>query len=279
MKQKQKQTTTPTNPEWVTSGVQNVFGQVNDLSKLDPYELVPGSNPLLDRAQSTLMGDPFAGAREMITAGANGGGSVGYHRTSDFMDDYQDPFLKDVLDSTLADFDADAGRRTAQLDLDLAGSPFRGSGSAITRSMLGGELARGRASTAAGIKSDAFKTAAELGSGDAARFTSADATNAQLAESAAARKMQGGTALAGLTSQEMGQQLTLGTLLREIEGQKKRAPLDLLQTQVGLTAGLPLNLFSGSKTTGTTSNGLGGVLGGLGTGLFGLGSMGWKPFG
>lgn len=261
--------TTATNPPWSTNLVSGLAGQVQDLGKLDPYSLIAGSNPLLDKAQSTLSGDPYAQARDMISAGAGGGGSVGFHATSDYMKNYQDPYLKDVLDTSLADYDVGAGRQTAQADLGLAGSgAFGGSGAALTKSMLGGEIARGRGALSAGIRSDAFNTAAGLGQGDATRATQTDATNAQLAESAAARKMQGGSMLAGLTSQELGQLLSVGDYQRQMEQQRLQAPISLLGTQTSLAGGLPLNLFSGQ-----TSKTSGGTLGAIGSGLLGAASL------
>lgn len=272
---KQKETVVPTNPQWATDAIQGITGRVSDLSNLSPESLIAGTNPLLDRAAGTLLGNPFGSARDMIQQGAGGGGGVGYHRVSDFMKNYESPYTKDVVDSALADFDFGAGKARAQQDLDLAGAnAFGGSAASLTKSMTEGELARGRASTSAGLRDQAFARAAELGGKDAASFTAADATNAQLAESRAARMMQGGTALAGLTSQELGQQLSLGEYLRNIEQQRLQAPITLAQQQAGIIGGLPLGNYTGRNTTTTQSD----PMGSLGTALMTGGALFGAPF-
>jgi len=207
----------------------------------------------------------------MISAGAGGGGSVGYHRVSDFMKDYESPYTKQVVDAALADFDFGAGQTRAQQDLSLAGNQaFGGSGAALTRSMTEDALTRGRASTSANLRDQGFSRAAELGGKDAASFTAADATNANLAEARASRQIAAGGQLAGLTSQELGQQLSLGEYLRQVESERLQAPISLLGTQAGLTSQLPYNLFNGQTSTQKTS---GGTLGAIGSGLLGAASL------
>ncbi len=96
-----------------------------------------------------------------------------------FMDAYQDPYLRDVVDTTLADFDQNAGQLRARQAAQAAGNrAFGGSRYAIQEAQTEGELARGRASTAAKLRSDGFNTAAGLGQADANRYLAADTTNA-----------------------------------------------------------------------------------------------------
>ena len=96
-----------------------------------------------------------------------------------FMGAYQDPYLRDVVDTTLADFDDNAGQLRARQAAQAAGNKaFGGSRYAIREAQTEGELARGRASTAAGLRSNAFNTAGGLGIADANRVLSADTTNA-----------------------------------------------------------------------------------------------------
>lgn len=96
-----------------------------------------------------------------------------------FMGAYKDPYMKDVVDTTLGDFDENAGQLRARQAAQAAGNKaFGGSRYAIQEAQTEGELARGRASTAAKLRSDGFNMAAGLGMADANRFLSADTTNA-----------------------------------------------------------------------------------------------------
>lgn len=101
----------------------------------------------------------------------------------DGLQNYMSPYTKDVVDTTLADFDQNAGQQQAQAALEEARSgAFGGSGAAITRSMLGDSLARARASTAAGLRDQAFNTGAGLSATDAGFRQQANLTNATLAQ-------------------------------------------------------------------------------------------------
>lgn len=108
----------------------------------------------------------------------------------EYMDQYFNPYLKDVVDTSLADYDVGADRTStaARMRRD-AGSAF-GDRAAIADSVLGGELARGRGSLSANLRSNAFNTAANLGAGDAGRFTSVSLSNAGAANQRALAQSQ-----------------------------------------------------------------------------------------
>jgi hypothetical protein len=115
-----------------------------------------------------------------------------------FMGAYQDPYMRDVVDTTLADFDENAGQIRARQAAQAAGNKaFSGSRYAIQEAQTEGELARGRASTAAKLRSDAFNTAAGLGMADANRFLSGDTTNA-------GNWLQRGLSQAGMDQSHLG---------------------------------------------------------------------------
>lgn len=271
-KKKTEEKVVATNPQWATDAVSNVTGKVRDLSNLSPESLIAGSNPLLDRAQTSLMGNPFADAYSLINQGAAGGGSVSASKASDFYKDYENPYKDDILNPVLADYDEDAGRQIAAADLNLANNnAWGGSGAAIEKSMLGGQLARGRAATQGGLLQSMFDKAMGLSSEDANRYQQASVANAQLAEAAAARKIQAGGQLAGLRSQEIGQQLSLGDYLRQMEQQRLQAPITLAQQQSGILGGLPLGNWTGQNRTTTQSDPMGSLGSALMTGaaLFG----------
>jgi hypothetical protein len=96
---------------------------------------------------------------------------------------YMTPFRDQVLGAAMDDYDAEAGRRRAAQDLELAGQgAFGGSGAALTRSLTEGELARGRNSRLAGLLDQMFAQGAGLASGDADRRQQASTAAAQLAQ-------------------------------------------------------------------------------------------------
>jgi hypothetical protein len=97
---------------------------------------------------------------------------------SDRMGAYRNPYEQEVVGTTLADFDADAGRLRAQQAAQAARTgAFGGSRNAILAAQTEGELARARASTAAGLRAAGFNAAAGLGAADADRATAASQFN------------------------------------------------------------------------------------------------------
>jgi hypothetical protein len=83
----------------------------------------------------------------------------------------------------MGDYDAEAGRRRAAQDLEMAGQgAFGGSGAALTRSLTEGELARGRNSRLAGLLDQMFAQGASLSAGDADRRQQASTAAAQLGQ-------------------------------------------------------------------------------------------------
>jgi hypothetical protein len=120
----------------------------------------------------------FAAIREAQAFTANAS------RGADFMAPYQNPYLKDVVDTTLADMDEEAGKVRAQQAADAAKNrAFGGSRLALREAATEGELGRARASAAANLRSNAFSTAAGLGMADADRVTNVGMFNAgQLGE-------------------------------------------------------------------------------------------------
>lgn len=244
-------TTTPIIPEWGSSLVQGVAGRVSGLLGADPREQIASLNALQSRAATSAgnlrtEGDPdwLAGRMTADTPFASGG------KAYDYVDRYLNPYLEDVVDTSAADLDANAGRVRAQQALDLAGAgAFGGSGAALTQSMTEGELLRGRASTLAGLRSRGYETALGAAAGDADRATQARIANAQTALQDRAQK-------AGFAFQaEEGQraniatQAGLGATLRDVEQQQRQAPVANTQQLVAMLSGLPIGLFSGEQKT------------------------------
>lgn len=97
---------------------------------------------------------------------------------ADFMGNYLNPYTQQVVDSSLADFDV-GGERAANAfrASNIAGGASGAGSNPVAAGILGGELARGRAATAAQLRSGAFNTAAGLGQGDAGLDLNAQMAN------------------------------------------------------------------------------------------------------
>lgn len=257
MSKKSKSTTnqttvqTPTNPEWVTQPTQDVAGKISALGNLDPYSLVAGADPLQTQAGQGAAGlGQDRGWYDKIMGGSSAS-------LLDGLGSYMSPYTQNVVDTSLADFDHNAGQTRAQQTLDMAGSgAFGGSGSALTRSGTEGELARARASLDAGLRDQAFNTGAGLSNQDASRRQDFMGLQAQ-------------TGLAAEESQRsnLALQSDIGEKMRAIEQARLGAPISLAQIQAGLLSGLPLNLFTGQTSTmnGTTTSKTSDPLGTLGS--------------
>ncbi len=281
------QTTTPTMPEWASGLVQQAGSRIGQVANLNPYDLVAHADPLQARAGAAaagLTGTPwnYDAAADLTRGAANTSWLDPYvaadtpfasgGKAYDYIDKYQNRFVHDVVDSSAADFDANAGTVRAQQALDLAGSgAFGGSGAALTQSMTEGELARARASTLSGLRSQAFQTALGAAAGDADRATQARLANAQLALQDRGQKvgfgfqgqqqqLQAGQQLADLSSNfganeraNIATQAGVGATLRDIYQQELRAPVTSAQDVTALLTGLA-PLFAGQQTTGTEAS-------------------------
>jgi hypothetical protein len=278
-------TTTPIVPEWASSLVQGSAGRVGDLWNQDPQRTVAPAHWLTDKAVSGanfLSGSPwnFDAAADLTRGAANTSWMTPYmsmptpsaseSRAYDYVDRYFNPYLRDVVDSTGADFDANAGRVRAQQALDLAGAgAFGGSGVALTQSMTEGELARARASALGGLRSQGYQTALGAAGGDADRATQTRIANAQMALQDWAQKtalglqgqqqqLKAADQLAGVSGAydanqraNIATQAQLGDTGRTIEQQQRQAPFTTAQQIVAMLQGLPINLFVGEQKVGT----------------------------
>lgn len=250
-----------------------------------------------------------------------GAPTIAARQGSEFMGDYMDPYLQDVVNASLLDYDTGVGRSMAgrQATAD-AGSAF-GNRRAIADAVYQADTERGRGALSAGLRSNAFDTAAGLGMQDAGRFLTADQANAanilqtqmqnqanqarnverenqtgqfnagqynavgqfNLGEANAASRFNQDQTMRALGAAEASDLGRLGLLGQSGQMQNEYAqrvaqePIDLLAARNSLLSGLP---YSSTQTATSRSNpGLLGTIGGLGTLAFGLGSLGWNPFG
>ncbi|MBW8812520.1 MAG: hypothetical protein JF588_03755 [Caulobacterales bacterium] len=280
-------TTSPVVPEWGSSLVQGAAGRVGGLLNLNPESLVAPENGLQHQAIANAGGlgnlefnydkaaDLTRGAGDtswlhpFMTSAAP---SAAAGQASSYLNQYMNPYLNQVVDSSAADFDAHAGQVRAQQALDLAGSgAFGGSGAALTQSMTEGELARARASTLSGLRSQGFNTALGAAAGDADRSTQAAITNAQLGLQNRAQQagfgfqgqqqqLQAANQLVQLSNAHddnaranIATQANMGGVLRGIDTDLRQAPVTNTQQVVAMLSGLPINLFVGQDAQGQSS--------------------------
>lgn len=280
-------TTTPIVPAWASNLTQGVAGRVGGLLELDPKSLVAPTQDLQTQAAAgaaNLSGTPWAydGALDLTKGAANTSWADSYMSSptpvasggeaSDYVGRYLNPYLHAVVDSTSADLDAHDGHVRAQQALDLAGSgAFGGSGAALTQSMTEGELARARATSLSGLRSQAYGTALTAASGDADRATQARVANAQTALQDRAQKVGFGFqgqqqqlaagaqigslagAYAATQRANIQTQGDMGATLRGIDQEQRQAPVTSSQQIVAMLSGLPINLFTGQQTDATGS--------------------------
>jgi hypothetical protein len=277
-----KTTVTPTNPDWVEPQLNTLAGKITDLSKMDPYGFVAGANNLQKQAFDAAGGlggaDPnYGSAQGLFQAQMNTGTSpydpatVKPNSILPNLQSYMSPYLQQVLDSSLADYDFGAGQTRAQNKLALAADEtFGGSGGAIQTAMSEDALARGRGTLSSQLRDQAFQTGANLASLDADRrqqaqlanmaaYNQARQFNATQVESALARQRQAAGGLVDSTNtqhqSELGDintQAALGEAWRQIQQQQASAPLSTLGSLVGAYGGLPLNLLHGQVTDSKT---------------------------
>ena len=280
-------TTTPIVPDWASNLTQTIAGKVGGLTSLDPQNLVAPAQALQTRAAAgatNLSGSPwnFDTAAD-LTRGAADTSWLGAYaaapapvasagRAADYVGDYLNPFLRDVVGATAADLDAHDGQVRAQQALDLAGSgAFGGSGAALTQSMTQGELSRARAAALGNLRSLAYTTALGAATGDADRATQAQLANAQTLLQDRGQKIDAGfrgqqqqlaagNQLAGLSSAydanqraNIQTQAELGGTFRGIDQEQRQAPVSQTQQLVAMLSGLPISLFAGQQTDGTSN--------------------------
>lgn len=308
----QHQVITPTNPAWVDSDISGLAGKINDLSNLDPYSLTAGADPLQTQAGATAGGlgqgtgyqDAQGIFHNVAAADANTYNATTGKAASllDGLQGYMSPYTSDVVNTSLADYDHGAGITRAGNKLAIAGGDdtFGGSNGAIQTALSEDNIDRGRGTLSAQLRDQAFQTGAQLSNQDADRrqgmtladmtaLNSAGAFNATAEEQALQRRLAAGGAIADTTSAadantraNAGTQATIGDMLRQIQATHNLAPLSLLTAQTGLMSGLPLGLFHGQNTDGTSKTDStttsSDPLGTAGSLAMGLGALMGAPF-
>lgn len=135
-------------------------------------------------AHTTNTGGANLASAHLMNDGVNIGPAAqgSAQRGIGFSKDYENQYTDDVVNTTLASFDEEAGRRRAAEAAEAAGNnAFGGSRFAIQRAVTEEQIARERASQEANLRFGAQDRAFGLGMQDADRFTSTSLANADLA--------------------------------------------------------------------------------------------------
>jgi hypothetical protein len=234
----QQATFTPNNPTFVQPAIENLSTKISEtFGAADPSKLAPGPTSLQTQALGGAAGlqtpAAFGDAETAIKQGLSGGPqSVDRVNIADSIASFMNPYMKDVVDTSLADFDFGAGVSRAQGQLARAGDEtFGGSSGALQAALTEGELGSGR-----------------------------NLTNAGFREQALNRNIQGGTALGNLGATRGAEdranvqtKFGLGEAQRQIEKEQGNASIDALLKQISAFSGLPLDILKGYTTSGTSS--------------------------
>ena len=121
----------------------------------------------------TPMQDVTAGT---VTAPEVAAQQIAAQRGAQLMADYQNPYMKDVVDTSLADYDVTAAEARNTLRAGSAGA-FGNKRTGVAEGQFAADSALGRGKLAADLRAGGFTTAAALGMQDADRYLSADQSN------------------------------------------------------------------------------------------------------
>jgi hypothetical protein len=148
----------------------------------DQFRDIAGRGPYLlgDAGQVTNAGNvgDIAGVGNISAGPDITAQQIAARRGSEFMSDYMNPYMRDVVDTTLADYDVGTDRTMAGRSAARDASGAFGNRSAIADAIFQADSDRGRAGTAANLRAAGFNTALGAGQADAGRFLSADTSNA-----------------------------------------------------------------------------------------------------
>lgn len=260
--------TAGTAPDWVTAAIKAATNATGGLAGANPQSFVAGATPNLQQAGTTALGlsgtpwDTNRAIDETNTVINSAAPHMAAATASPFIGSYLDPYQNDVINSTMKDFDQQAGQTRAQDDLALAGSgAFGGSGAALTKSQTEGQLSRARASTLSGLESQNYGQALTAAQQDAQRKQDASATNAQLYGQQLDRQLAGSRQVADLGSNyeaqqraNIGAQSGVGSILQDIAQKQAGAPLALAQFGTQNLSDLLRGFFGGTSTGSTTGS-------------------------
>ncbi len=196
-----------------------------------------------------------------VTVQAVSAPTVAAKQGAGFMDAYQNPYVKDVVDASAADLQSAYKRNLVGSNMAAAAAgAFGGGRHGIRDAQVSDDYLRTLANTTANLRSQGFDTAASLGMQDANRYLAADTTNAS--NTLAAQQFNAGQDLAAqqynTTMQNQRQMFDVDAAYRG--DQQRLGAVDAMQnnlvTQAGL-AGQQASLSQDAANLGIQNNQMG----------------------
>ena len=270
-------TTTPNVPDWLLQPAPQLTGNLTNLINTPSSTFAPAPGQLQKQAwdqasklqTSSLLND----GAELAKGADYTPGAVQGESLLSGLQNYFNPYQKEVIDSTIADLDENAGQVRAAQAAQAAGTgSFRGSRYGFREAQTEGQLSRARGSTLGNLRSSGFDRATSLSADDANRRQQAATTSAQLREQAEARRLQGAGLLSDIGRSNLGALDEAGRQQTLLDTAAKQFPLEYQKQLEGLFAGLNPGMFTGQtiNSSGTsTSKSSGGFLGDLAMALGG----------
>lgn len=245
--EKMSATTQPQTPTAVRDPIFNYYGGIDNYLNADPTNFVTPVNAIQQAAFNNSgglfgAGDIYGNAAQIAAGAASnpltsassqgatakfadlqGGGSAGsqgYNSSSmlEGINNYVNPWLSNLVDTTLSDFDANSAQQKAAQQARYAkAGAFGGSRAAIGEGLLDAELARARSTADAQLRNQAWQNAGawsqfDAGNRNTARQFGANAynqaalTNAQLANASSIAQMQAANQAAQFNASQAQQQ-------------------------------------------------------------------------
>lgn len=178
------------------------------------------------------------------------------------MGNYSNPYDQQVINTTLANYDANSGQSRAALEAAGARNhAFGGSRFGIAEGQFDASNAMNRAQTEAGLRQQGFNTAAGYGLQDANAGNTMNMFNAGQQDNALNRQLQAAGLLTDQsnaydanTRADLGTMADLGGQQRAIQQDYSQAPLAQLLAEGQLYGQIPYNALVG-QTINSTMNG------------------------
>jgi hypothetical protein len=198
-------------------------------SQIAPYAVAP------DRL--AIQGIAASPAEEYV-------GDVTAKTGADFMDRYKDPYQKDVIDASLADYDVGVDRGLSGLRASRDASGAFGDRAALADATYLGDSNRGRGLLVAGLNSQGFNTRAGYGMQDANRTLLADQGN-QTTEQGVRSRNAGNLLDANKFNAAQFSDISKFNVDTQYKGDKQR--MDAIKMQAGLSQQVLDNVFKGNQ--------------------------------
>ena len=284
----------PTLPPWASQGLQMVGNNAISLDQNDPSEYVAGPQPDQTQAASEAsnLGSTWQGDLGQATTdtqnvenaatpqiGASTIDPSSLLTVNGGINSYLSPYLNDVVNSSMATYNQQAGQQTAALEAQGAqNGAFGGDRFGLAQGELGGQIALGAGNLESGLLNTGYNNAVAAAESDASLQQSGNeynATNTQNANefnanqqtSALQRQLAAAAQIANLGGAANQDQIAdiqaqdaAAQPLQAIAQAKATAPIALTQATAGILQGITPDVkgsdISGinSSTSTTTTN-------------------------